>query len=64
MLNEFKDLPRGKEGTFSLTCEAGTMDFTGKFEGDKGMGQYKFSPNKTIVMTCRKKVLILQKMMT
>ena len=46
LLNEFKDLPRGKEGTFSLTREAGTMDFTGKFEGDKGMGRYKFSPDK------------------
>jgi len=46
LLNEFKDLPRGKEGTFSLTREAGTMDFTGKFDGDKGMGRYKFSPNK------------------
>ena len=46
LLNEFRDLPRGKEGTFSLTREAGTMDFTGKFEGDKGMGRYKFSPDK------------------
>ena len=46
MLNEFKDLPRGKEGAFTLTREAGTMDFTGKFEGDKGMGKYKFTPNK------------------
>jgi len=47
LLNEFRDLPRGKEGTFSLTREAGTMDFTGKFEGDKGMGRYKFSPDKS-----------------
>ncbi len=46
MLNEFKDLTRGKEGAFTLTREAGTMDFTGKFEGDKGMGKYKFTPNK------------------
>ncbi len=45
-LSEFKDLPKDKEGTFSLTREAGTMNFTGKFEGDKGMGDYKFSPNK------------------
>ena len=29
-----------------LTREAGTMQFTGKFEGDKGMGQYKFIPDK------------------
>ena len=45
-LNEFKDLPRDKQGTFTLTREAGTMTFTGKFEGDKGMGTYKFTANK------------------
>jgi len=46
LLSELKDLPRDKQGTFTLTREAGTMEFTGKFEGDKGMGKYKFSPNK------------------
>lgn len=45
-LNEFKDLPRDKTGTFTLTREAGTMEFIGKFEGDKGMGTYKFTPDK------------------
>jgi beta-lactamase regulating signal transducer with metallopeptidase domain len=45
-LNEFKDLPRDKQGTFTLTREAGTMTFVGKFEGDKGMGTYKFAANK------------------
>lgn len=45
-LNEFKDLPRDKQGTFTLTREAGTMTFIGKFEGDKGMGTYKFTANK------------------
>ncbi|SDY52544.1 Signal transducer regulating beta-lactamase production, contains metallopeptidase domain [Flavobacterium aquidurense] len=44
-LNEFKDLPRDKQGTFTLTREAGTMTFVGKFEGDKGMGTYKFTAN-------------------
>jgi hypothetical protein len=45
-LNDFKDLPRDKQGAFALTREAGTMDFIGKFEGNKGMGTYKFTPNK------------------
>lgn len=46
LLSEFKDLPRDKAGTFTLTREAGVMEFKGKFEGDKGMGDYKFVPNK------------------
>ena len=45
-LSEFKDLQRDKEGTFTLTREAGTMTFTGKFEGDKGAGTYKFTADK------------------
>jgi hypothetical protein len=45
-LNEFKDLPRDKQGMFTLTREAGTMHFTGKFDGDKGMGTYKFTADK------------------
>jgi len=45
-LSEFKDLPRDKQGVFTLAREAGTMEFTGKFEGNTGMGQYKFVPNK------------------
>ena len=46
LLSEFSNLPRDKQGTFTLTREAGTMEFTGKFEGDKGIGQYKFIANK------------------
>ena len=46
MLTEFKNLPREKEGTFNLAREAGTINFTGKFEGDKGMGKYKFIADK------------------
>ena len=46
-LIEFKDLPRDKQGTFTLTREAGTIGFKGKFEGDKGMGEYKFMPDKS-----------------
>lgn len=45
-LSDFPNLPRGTAGTFSLTREAGTMEFTGKFEGNEGMGRYKFTPNR------------------
>jgi hypothetical protein len=45
-LSLFPDLPRGTAGTFKLTREAGTMEFTGKFEGDQGMGRYKFISDK------------------
>lgn len=47
LLSEFKDLPRDRTGTFNLTRDAGTIAFTGKFEGDKGMGEYKFMPDTT-----------------
>jgi beta-lactamase regulating signal transducer with metallopeptidase domain len=45
-LNDFENLPRDKQGTFTLTREAGMMSFIGKFEGDKGMGTYKFTSDK------------------
>src|SRR5262249_1244127 len=48
-LSDFTELPREKSGSFKLTREAGTMDFTGKFEGNQGMGRYKFTPNKDYV---------------
>jgi hypothetical protein len=41
-LSEFPNLPRGANGNFTLTRDAGTMQFTGKFDGDQGMGHYKF----------------------
>jgi len=44
-LSELANIPRDKQGTFALTREAGTMSFNGKFEGDKGMGTYKFIPD-------------------
>ena len=46
-LKEFPNLPKETTGSFTLTREAGTMNFTGKFDGDKGMGNYKFAPDKT-----------------
>ena len=45
-LSEFKNLPRDKKGEFTLTREAGTMYFTGKFEENSGMGTYTFKPDK------------------
>jgi hypothetical protein len=46
-LPELGTLPVDKQGRFAIVREAGTMEFTGKFEGNKGMGEYKFVPNKT-----------------
>ncbi len=59
-LNEFNDLPKDKQGTFTLTREAGTMTFIGKFEGDKGMGSYKFTANKDYRTTMGKEGINLE----
>lgn len=53
-LSEFNDLQRDKQGTFTLTREAGMMTFTGKFEGDKGTGTYKFTADKNYQATMLK----------
>jgi len=45
-LSELPELPRGSSGTFKITRDAGVLELTGKFEGDQGMGKYKFVPNK------------------
>ena len=45
-LSELGTLPKGTQGTFSITREAGKMDLTGKFEGNTGMGTYKFIADK------------------
>ncbi|WP_337965355.1 M56 family metallopeptidase [uncultured Flavobacterium sp.] len=58
-LSEFSNLPRDKEGTFTLTREAGTMTFVGKFEGNKGMGTYKFTPNKDYSQAMSKEGVVL-----
>jgi hypothetical protein len=42
MLSEFSTLPRDKKGDFTLTREAGTITFNGKFDGGQGYGHYKF----------------------
>lgn len=46
LLSELPALPRNGKGEFSLQREAGNMLFTGKFEGNQGYGQYKFTPDE------------------
>ncbi len=45
-LAEFKNLPTTEKGTFSLTRDAGTVYFTGKFDGNGGMGSYEFKADE------------------
>jgi len=54
LLSEFKDLPKEKSGAFTLTREAGTIEFTGKFEGNQGMGRYQFTADKSYGEAMRK----------
>jgi hypothetical protein len=48
-LSELGTLPKGELGTFYITREAGKMEMTGKFEGNTGMGKYKFIADKAYV---------------
>ena len=48
-LSELGTLPKGTSGTFTITREAGKMDLTGKFDGNTGMGTYKFNADKAYV---------------
>jgi hypothetical protein len=52
-LSEIKDLPRDKNGIFTITRDAGTVQFTGKFEGEQGMGRYEFQPSASYAETMR-----------
>lgn len=45
-LSELSGLTKDKQGEFTLIREAGTMNFEGKFEGNNGMGTYKFIADK------------------
>ena len=45
-LSELGNITKGTAGTFTITREAGTMQMTGKFEGNTGMGTYKFVADK------------------
>ena len=48
-LSELGTLPKGTSGTFTVKREAGTMQMTGRFEGNTGMGTYKFVAHKSYV---------------
>ncbi|HYE55358.1 MAG TPA: M56 family metallopeptidase, partial [Chitinophagaceae bacterium] len=48
-LSEVNNLPREGSGVFTVKREAGTMEFTGKFEGDQGMGKYRFLVDRDYV---------------
>ncbi|MBC7875004.1 MAG: M56 family metallopeptidase [Ferruginibacter sp.] len=56
-LSELSNLPKGTSGTFTITREAGRMDFTGKFEGNTGMGTYKFTADQQYVAYMNGEVL-------
>ncbi|MCD0472214.1 M56 family metallopeptidase [Flavobacterium sp. JAS] len=60
-LSELANIPRDKQGTFTLEREAGTMSFNGKFEGDKGMGTYKFIPNAAYSAAMLKEGVVVKK---
>ncbi|HVU54695.1 MAG TPA: M56 family metallopeptidase [Puia sp.] len=43
---------------FSLTREAGTIHFTGQFDGEQGFGHYKFQPDADYLAHMRQKKLV------
>lgn len=45
LLHEFSALPKEQKGDFTLTRDAGTITFNGKFDGNQGYGHYKFQGN-------------------
>ncbi|KQB99999.1 M56 family metallopeptidase [Pedobacter sp. Hv1] len=45
-MSEFSALPRNEKADFTITREAGTIVFNGKFDEDQGYGRYKFTVNK------------------
>jgi Icc-related predicted phosphoesterase len=49
LVSEFTAIPRNANGDFKLVREAGTMNFNGKFDGNKGSGRYKFAANTEYV---------------
>ncbi|NII27635.1 M56 family metallopeptidase [Pseudoflavitalea sp. X16] len=59
-LSELGELPKDKAGVFTVTREAGSMQFSGRFEGDQGMGRYKFTPNASFADNIRKEGIELR----
>jgi len=45
-MNELSSMPKDKEGEFTITREAGTVHFKGRFDGDGGYGHYNFEAAK------------------
>jgi hypothetical protein len=44
---------------FSLVREAGTMHFTGQFDGEQGFGHYKFQPDATYLSHMQQRKIVL-----
>ena len=44
---DFTDLTFTEESKFSLNRESGRIEFSGKFKGDKGYGDFAFNPNQS-----------------
>jgi cytoskeletal protein RodZ len=59
-LSDLGTLPKDKSGVFTVTREAGTVEFTGRFEGDQGMGRYKFTADKAFGEDMRKEGIELR----
>ncbi len=45
-LSELSSVPKDQKDDFTITRDAGTMKFNGKFDGNEGFGHYKFVANK------------------
>ena len=48
-LSDLGNIPKGSSGTFTISREAGKMEMTGKFDGNTGMGTYRFIADKAYV---------------
>jgi BlaR1 peptidase M56 len=46
-LADLGTIPKGSQGSFTISREAGKMEMSGKFEGVTGMGSYKFVADKS-----------------
>jgi hypothetical protein len=46
LLSELSGLSKDQKGRFTLKREAGSILFTGKFDGDQGSGHYRFTADK------------------
>jgi hypothetical protein len=47
-LSELSAVPKDQKGDFTITRDAGTMKFNGRFDGNQGYGHYKFVANKEV----------------